>query len=81
MVGANSLIDESQLVLTSIAIGECSRVPPKSYMKHLLGLNCVSVWVPAMHVHLSLINTKHPKLCGVNCVIYGKIFATALSIS
>ena len=57
MVGANSLIDESQLVLTSMAIGGCSWVPPKSYMKHLLGLSGVSVWVPAMHVHLSC--TKH----------------------
>ena len=32
-------------------------------------------------VHKTLINTKHPKLCCVNCVICGKIFATALSIS
>ena len=27
-------------------------------------------------VHKTLINTKHPKLCCVNCVICGKIFAT-----
>ena len=53
MVGANGLIGESQLVLASMAIGECSRVPLKSYMKQLLSLNGVSVWAPAMHVHLS----------------------------
>ena len=32
-------------------------------------------------VHKTLINTKHPKLCCVNFVICGKIFATALSTS
>ena len=32
-------------------------------------------------MHKTLINTKHPKLCCVNCVICGKIFATALLTS
>ena len=32
-------------------------------------------------VHKTLINTKHPKLCCVNIVIHGKIFATASSTS
>ena len=42
MVGANSPIDESQIVLASMAIEECSWVSPKSYMKHLLELYCIS---------------------------------------
>ena len=32
-------------------------------------------------MHKTLINTKHPKLCCVNVVIHGKIFATAMSTS
>ena len=46
MGGANSLIGESQLVLTSMEIGECSWVPLKSYMKQLLNLPGVPAWVP-----------------------------------
>ena len=81
MVGANSLIGKSQLVLVSMAIGECSRVSLKSYMKQLLNLvvsqcglqRCMSIY------HAQNAN-KHQtsKLCCVN-IICGKIFATATS--